>query len=138
MMAGLAEYELAPGASVNMVSMYGVGDTFDLYMETMAPVMVKKGFPSAKREESTKLTDRLTDKVATKSGSKEFDAYNRQMMLDNLLRGGFPELLGTDKDNVKPFHTFSRIHGDMERDYNYFQIDASFFSQVLCQPKVKI
>jgi hypothetical protein len=28
----------------------------------------------------------------------------------------------------KVFHTFSRIHGDMERDYNYFQIDACFFS----------
>jgi len=33
-----------------------------------------------------------------------------------------------DDSNPKVFHTFSRIHGDMERDYNYFQIDACFFS----------
>lgn len=53
--------------------------------------------------------------------------YVRQQYMDNWLRGGFPVVLGDDS-NPKVFHTFSRIHGDMERDYNYFQIDACFFS----------
>ena len=43
--------------------------------------MIKEGFPGKKRSESTELTDRLTEKVATESGVKEFDAYNRQMLL---------------------------------------------------------
>lgn len=30
---------------------------------------------------------------------------------------------------VQIFHTFSRIHGDIERDYNFFQIDTTYFSQ---------
>ena len=28
----------------------------------------------------------------------------------------------------KIYHTFSRIHGDLERDYNYFQIDSTYYS----------
>lgn len=35
-----------------------------------------------------------------------------------------------DEDpTVKVFHSFSRIHGDLERDYNAFKIDATYFSQ---------
>jgi hypothetical protein len=57
--------------------------------------------------------------------------------LDNSLRGGIPTILGNvdadttyDEDaGVKVFHSFSRIHGDLERDYNAFKIDATFFSQ---------
>jgi hypothetical protein len=32
-------------------------------------------------------------------------------------------------DMPKIFHVFSRIHGDIERDYNNFQIDTTYFSQ---------
>eukprot|EP01034_Spumella_vulgaris_P032576 gene32575-40202_t len=38
----------------------------------------------------------------------------------------------TFNDNTfqpKVFHTFSRIHGDIERDYNFFQIDTTYYSQ---------
>jgi hypothetical protein len=57
--------------------------------------------------------------------------------LDNSLRGGIPTILGNvdadttyDEDKtVKVFHSFSRIHGDLERDYNAFKIDATYFSQ---------
>ena len=66
-------------------------------------------------------------KVATKSGSILFDLYTKQAYLDNLLRGGFPEVLG-DGTTPKIYHTFSRIHGDLERDYNYFQIDSTYYS----------
>lgn len=36
-----------------------------------------------------------------------------------------------DNDNQTPkiFHTFSRIHGDLERDYNNFQFEPTYFSQ---------
>jgi hypothetical protein len=38
-----------------------------------------------------------------------------------------------DSEDPKIFHTFSRIHGDIERDYNNFQIDTTYYSQVqLC------
>merc|ERR1712147_53831 len=52
------------------------------------------------------------------------------MLLDNLLRGGFPEFLGGGGGAEKRvYHTFSRIHGDLERDYNNYQIDTTYYSQ---------
>ena len=30
----------------------------------------------------------------------------------------------------KIFHAFSRIHGDLERDYNNFVVEQSYWSQV--------
>jgi hypothetical protein len=57
--------------------------------------------------------------------------------LDNSLRGGIPTILGNVDDDtnydedptVKVFHSFSRIHGDLERDYNAFKIEPTYFSQ---------
>jgi hypothetical protein len=43
-----------------------------------------------------------------------------------------------DEDSrLKVFHVFSRAHGDLERDYNKFSLDSTYFSQVsaLMQPK---
>ena len=51
------------------------------------------------------------------------------MHLDNLLRGGYPLMLGTSEEDAKPYHIYSRIHGDTERDYNNFQLEQSVFSQ---------
>jgi hypothetical protein len=45
-----------------------------------------------------------------------------------VLRGGIPVNVGPQSD-PKIYHTFSRIHGDLERDYNNFQIDTTYFSQ---------
>merc|ERR1719487_1214317 len=36
---------------------------------------------------------------------------------------------GSDHDKPKIVHTFSRIHGDIERDYNNFVIDPTYYSQ---------
>ena len=47
------------------------------------------------------------------------------MHLDNLLRGGYPLMLGTSAEDSKPYHIYSRIHGDTERDYNNFQLEMT-------------
>jgi hypothetical protein len=127
MFSGADGFDLAPGASATITTIYGVADNFDEFIDHIIPTVSKKGFADAKQNEAEALTDRLTAQVRTKSGSKAFDLYAQQMMLDNLLRGGYPELLGADND-PKVFHTFSRIHGDMERDYNYFLIAGTYFS----------
>jgi len=48
--------------------------------------------------------------------------------LDNVLRGGLPITLGSSS-KPKIYHVYSRIHGDIERDYNNFQIDTTYYSQ---------
>ena len=45
--------------------------------------------------------------------------------MDNVLRGGYPMKLAQDK----VFYVYSRKHGDLERDYNYFSMLPEFYSQ---------
>ncbi len=52
----------------------------------------------------------------------------RQTFLDNVLRGGWPLLLG-DETAPAVYHIYSRKHGDLERDYNYFSVAAEPYSQ---------
>jgi len=75
--------------------------------------------------------------VETKTANPLFNGAVKQQFLDNSLRGGMPTILGNvdgdtnyDEDpTVKVFHAFSRIHGDLERDYNQFKIEPAYFSQ---------
>jgi len=124
----LASVTLAPGASVTLVSVYGHAKSVAQLTEDIAPAALKSGWVGRKYAEAARLALRLTDVVQSSTANPLFDAFSRQMQLDNLLRGGYPEFLG-DPEDPKVYHTFSRIHGDLERDYNNFQIDASYYSQ---------
>ncbi len=79
----------------------------------------------AKEEEAQELTNELCSAVETKTASPEFDIYCRYTYMDNVLRGGYPVQLG----NNKLFYVYSRKHGDLERDYNFFSMLPEFYSQ---------
>ncbi len=66
--------------------------------------------------------------MLTVSGNKPFDFYTRQNYLDNVMRGGLPHQVGPDGGKAL-LYLYSRKHGDMERDYNYFRTAPAFFSQ---------
>ncbi|OWR28502.1 cellobiose phosphorylase [Saccharibacillus sp. O23] len=87
------------------------------------------GYIEAKAAEAEQLADRLTDDVATVSGMPLLDAYVRQSYLDNLLRGGYPLLLPSGAETPHVYHVYSRKHGDLERDYNFFKLQAKPYSQ---------
>lgn len=77
-----------------------------------------------KFEEADRLTDELTDVVSTDTANSVFDAYTRVNYMDNVLRGGSPiDLAG------HIFYVYSRKHGDLERDYNYFSMSPEYYSQ---------
>ena len=61
--------------------------------------------------------------MKTSTSSALLNAYIKQDYLDNSLRGGVPLILG-DPENPKVLHTFNRVHGDIERDYNWFNVSA--------------
>lgn len=61
--------------------------------------------------------------VSSNSSNKIFDEFVKQSFFDNALRGGFPLMIGN-----KSTYVFSRKHGDMERDYNEFEIPSSYYS----------
>jgi hypothetical protein len=82
----------------------------------------------AKRRQAKASIDSLLDDVAMKSGNPIFDEYVRQNHLDNLLRGGYPMTIPAGKKDFV-YYLYSRKHGDLERDYNFFQIAPEFYSQ---------
>ncbi len=82
-------------------------------------------FFDGKLSRANAITDELTDRVQTETGSKTFDEYTRYTFMDNVLRGGLPVKIGKDKI----FYVYSRKHGDLEREYNYFAMSPEFYSQ---------
>ena len=145
-----AKLVIAPGASVTVTSIYGHAENLELFTGKYSPQLRAEGYVAKKRDVAQSLVDAITKRVNTTTSSSLFDAYVAQDFLDNTLRGGLPVVLG-DASDPKIYHTFSRIHGDLERDYNNFQIDTTYFSQgpgnfrdvnqnrrldVLLQPKV--
>jgi len=74
------------------------------------------------------IIDRIKNISFTKSSSFEFDLYASHNFLDNILRGGLPVSLKT-KEGPVALNVYSRKHGDLERDYNYFFVAPTFYSQ---------
>ena len=80
-----------------------------------------------KEKETNELIEDIAKHVNTKTAYKEFDEYIKQCYVDNVLRGGYPIQLGNK--NKKIYYVYSRKHGDLERDYNFFSIEPNFYSQ---------
>lgn len=74
------------------------------------------------------LGDEVTSPMDVSTRYKTFDAYLKQSFLDNLLRGGYP-LIFKGKEHDIIYHVYSRIHGDMEREYNNYFVEPAYFSQ---------
>lgn len=79
----------------------------------------------SKKAAAAYLAEDLVKGIASETASREFDAYCKYTYLDNTLRGGYPIILGKDKI----FYVYSRKHGDLERDYNFFSMLPEYFSQ---------
>jgi len=87
--------------------------------------ITQAGYVENKMLQNKELIDKLENDVFTKSGSTEFDLYTGQTYLDNIMRGGYPEVF---KSGIV-FYMYSRKHGDLERDYNRFQLQPTYLSQ---------
>ena len=86
----------------------------------------KEQFFIEKRTQNRDIIQSLQGDILTASGEKRYDLYCGQTFLDNLLRGGYPITSG---EHSRAFYVYSRKHGDLERDYNRFCIEPTYFSQ---------
>ena len=77
-------------------------------------------------EKAHVLIESITKPMTIKTNYPVFDAYMKQSFLDNLLRGGYP-LVFKGKETDIIYHIYSRIHGDMEREYNNFYVEPAYF-----------
>ncbi|MFW5714068.1 MAG: cellobiose phosphorylase, partial [Brevefilum sp.] len=116
---------IPPGQSKAITSVYGYAADLS-NVNASSQSFQKPGYISKKLYEARELTENLTDDIRTSSYAPNFDGYCRLTFLDNLLRGGYPILLG-DEQHIT--HVYSRKHGDIERDYNYFVIPPEYYSQ---------
>lgn len=89
-----------------------------------AATLLSEDYLQAKEKEAKEIITSLTDLVATKTAFPLFDSYLRQNYLDNILRGGQPIIFSN-----AVYHVFSRKHGDLERDYNFFVTAPEYYSQ---------
>lgn len=77
-----------------------------------------------KEIEAKEVIEALLKDVSTSTSRHEFNEYIKQNYLDNLLRGGYPYEVGNTI-----YHLYSRRHGDLERDYNFFSLSPEYYSQ---------
>jgi hypothetical protein len=115
---------LGAGQSTTFYQVAGLAKTKQVLKEFADRCSVV-GYFEERYQECTTLTDDLCKGIRTKSADATFDAYCEQTYLDNLLRGGYPINLSESK----VFYVYSRKHGDMERDYNFFSMLPEFYSQ---------
>ena len=81
-----------------------------------------------KKTENKEVIDSLKGEMFTRSSCPEFDLYSGQNYIDNIMRGGYPEVFKFGKSEIV-YYLYSRKHGDLERDYNRFAIQPAYFSQ---------
>ncbi len=115
---------LKPGEEFTIHEVIGQAQNIQIVRD-FAVRCERKDYFKTKYEEAVSLTEELCKGIETQTASLEFDAYCKQTYLDNILRGGYPIKLGKDK----VFYLYSRKHGDLERDYNFFSMLPEYYSQ---------
>lgn len=115
---------ISPGNELEWNSVIGQAASKQI-RDTYADQKLDRSYFDEKYETAIEMTRELGDSIETKTAHPVFDAYCRQTFIDNVLRGGFPILLGEDS----VFYIYSRKHGDIERDYNDFSMLPEYYSQ---------
>lgn len=115
---------LDKGESVTLFEMYGHASSMDVLDKFLKENRTVSYFTS-KKARARELVKDLCSVIDTKTGDSTFDGYVKYTYMDNVLRGGAPIRLG----NNKIFYVYSRKHGDIERDYNYFSMLPEFYSE---------
>ena len=119
---------LEPGATTGWTSYYGQSGDWEAARSFRERVAEDALYVSRKRNENTALISTLGSRFALIAGPSQLDPYTRQAFLDNTLRGGQPVVIDGPR-GPRVFHTFTRKHGDMERDYNVFEVAPTYWSQ---------
>jgi hypothetical protein len=124
---GAAKCTLSPQASTAMISLLGYVESDD-ELNRVVGQAAAADFIQAKRAENKVLLGEIENRAFTVSDHEAFDAYCGRNFLDNVIRGGMPEVCGRGSEK-KTFYIYSRQNGDLERDYHWFYVEPSYLSQ---------
>ncbi len=117
---------LPPGGALRVVSVIGYVATDEAARRL--PRQLTRTVLARKRVENRQVIDEIGQRCFTVSSDPVFDAYCRYDFLDNVIRGGMPEMFPV-KDGKSAFYTYSRQNGDLERDYHFFVVEPTYLSQ---------
>ncbi|MFP4287055.1 MAG: cellobiose phosphorylase [Candidatus Izemoplasmataceae bacterium] len=117
------EKTLNPRDTIELFAMSGHAKDIDL-LKDIKRTFTNKDYVTQKELEAKQVIDALLDDVKTDTRYRLFNDYIKQNYLDNMLRGGYPIKIG---DSI--YHLYSRRHGDLERDYNFFSLAPEYYSQ---------
>jgi len=94
----------------------------------ICPRLCSNEYINQKEKEARDVIEVMMNDVETHTSFPIFDEYLKNTYLDNLLRGGYPfSFKAKDKEYI--YYLYSRRHGDLERDYNFFSIAPEYYSQ---------
>ena len=119
--------EIMAGEEVVLFSLIGHTPDEDK-LSALLGSLRESDFFSVKRQENRDNIERIKNQAFVISSSERFDQYCQQTFLDNVLRGGMPLAFDT-KESKSVFYLYSRKHGDLERDYNFFTLEPTYLSQ---------
>lgn len=119
----LGEFSLMPGEETVIDAFAGTAVNAEQATHYTSK-FTDKAWCDGKHALSKAVVEELASGLELETAEPLFDAYLRQCLLDNTLRGGRPVMLAG-----KLLHLYGRRHGDLERDYNYFRLQASHYSQ---------
>ena len=124
---GYTRFLLKPKGEKNIVSLFGHAHS-ETQLNKIVRQVTQRNFIEKKAECNKTIIDEIKNFALTESSSKEFNLYSSYTFLDNILRGGLPVSLQTNRGPIA-INVYSRKHGDLERDYNYFVLAPTFYSQ---------
>lgn len=122
-----ARYPLRPHQEKEIISLWGYAWDVQRLNRIVRQVR-QSGFVDRKAQRNEAIIDGIRNFAVTQSSCRELDLYTTHTFLDNILRGGLPVSVKTGDGGVT-FNVYSRKHGDLERDYNYFVVSPTFYSQ---------
>lgn len=117
---------IAPHATATFESYYGQAESMALANHYSENVRTTKNYFDEKHQEMKGTYENLIKNFNFQSEDQALNIYANATFMDNVLRGGLPVNLGPKGPII---HLYSRKHGDMERDYNSFQVMATPYSQ---------
>ena len=123
----LLNLDLAPKEEKNFYAVVGYMRSLEALNFSVHSI-AEPGYLEWKRKDNQKIIREIQSDITTISSSQEFNQYAQQTYLDNVIRGGYPTIFKSDSAS-SVFYLYSRKHGDLERDYNKFQIQPAYYSQ---------
>lgn len=112
---------LEPNQEVEIIELFGLNQKGQVM--TLDDDRLNKDFIDLKEKRNYEIIRNLEKDVDTFTSNKLFNKYVNQCYIDNFLRGGYPKQIGD-----KIVYLYSRKHGDLERDYNWFVIKPEYYS----------